>query len=117
MKQPLIIHFLGVDRSDALEHAAQKHAEKLDRFAKDLLTCRVTISLEQKHMHQGRPYAVRLDITIPGHELATTRASHEDAYVALRDAFDAMRRQLLQTIEIRRGDVKSHPNGRGTLLH
>lgn len=112
MKQPLTISFLGMDRSDALEVSARRHAEKLDRFTRDLVSCKVIIALEQKHQHQGRPYAVRLDITIPGHELVTTRAQHEDAYVALRDAFDAMRRQLLKTIEIRRGDVKQHPDGR-----
>jgi ribosomal subunit interface protein len=112
MKQPLAISFLGMDRSDALEVSARRHAEKLDRFTRDLVSCKVIIALEQKHQHQGRPYAVRLDITIPGHELVTTRAQHEDAYVALRDAFDAMRRQLLRTIEIRRGDVKHHANGR-----
>jgi ribosomal subunit interface protein len=117
MKQPLTISFIGMDRSDALEVSARRHVEKLDRFAKDLVSCKVTISLEQKHQHQGRPFGVRLDITIPGHELATTRAHHEDAYVALRDAFEAMRRQLLKTIGIRRGDVKHHPNGRRASVH
>ena len=42
-----------------------------------------------------------MDVTVPGAELATTREpdahhSHTDIYVAIRDAFDAMDRQLIE---------------------
>ena len=35
------------------------------------------------------------------------RAHHEDAYVALRDAFDAAKRQLEEIARVQRGDVKA----------
>ncbi len=34
--------------------------------------------------------------------------AHEDVYVAIRDAFDAARRQLEDYARVRRGDTKSH---------
>lgn len=108
MKLPVHIQFRGMESSDALETSARKHAQKLESFASDLMACRVPIDLEQKHKHQGRPYSVRIDLTLPGHELVVNRVQHEDVYVALRDAFDSMRRQLEEVVRKRRGQEKQH---------
>ena len=94
MKQPLHIQFHGMEASDAVESKAREFAAKLDAMAPDLMACRVNIDLEQKHKQQGRPYGVRIDLTLPGHELVVNKVQDEDVYVALRDAFDNMRRQL-----------------------
>jgi len=94
MKQPLDIRFLGMDASPALEAAAQEKAAKLDRVCPHVMACRVTIELEHKHKQQGRPIAVRIDVTVPGRELTVDRVQDEDAYVALREAFDDMQRQV-----------------------
>lgn len=109
MKLPVHIQFHGMDASDALEAAARQHALKLDSFAPDIMACRVHIDLEQKHKHQGRPYGVRIDLTIAGHELVVNRVQNEDVYVALRDAFDCMRRQLEDVVRKRQGREKQHP--------
>ena len=109
MKQPLQINFHGMDHSDAVEDAARKKAEHLERFASDIMTCRVVVDLLQKHKHQGRPFGVRIDLTVPGHELVVDRVENEDVYVALRDAFDDMKRQLEDVVRQRRGDEKQHP--------
>ena len=94
MKQPLQITFHGLEPSPALEDVARDRAQKLDRFCPDIMSCRVAIQLEHKHRHQGRPVAVRIGLTVPGREFTVDRVEHEDAYVALRDAFDDMKRQL-----------------------
>lgn len=109
MKQPLQITFHGMERSDAVEDAARKKAEHLERFAPDIMACRVVVDLVQKHKHQGQPYAVRIDLTVPGHELVVDRVQDEDVYVALRDAFDDMKRKLEEVVRQRRGDEKLHP--------
>jgi ribosomal subunit interface protein len=109
MKQALQITFHGMDRSDAVEQAARRKAEHLDRFAADIMACHVMVELLQKHQHQGRPFGVRIDLTLPGHELVVNRVEHEDVYVALRDAFDDMKRQLEDVVRQRRGDEKQHP--------
>jgi cold shock CspA family protein len=56
---------------------------------------------------------VRVALTVPGKELVTDRDpgkhhAHEDAYVAVRDAFNAIQRQLETYTEKKRHDVKSH---------
>lgn len=108
MKTELHVLFRGMEHSDAVEASARKFVTKLEEVATDIMACRVSIALEQKHQHQGRPYGVRIDVTLPGHELASNRVHHEDVYIALRDAFEAMRRQISRVVQRRRGEVKHH---------
>jgi ribosomal subunit interface protein len=108
MKLPLQITFHGMEPSEALEAAAAKKAHKLEEFFADIMSCRVVIEQQQKHQHQGRPYAVRIDLSVPGHELCVNRVQDEDAYVALRDAFDDMKRQLEDVARRMRGQEKLH---------
>lgn len=109
MKLPVHIQFQGMEASEAVESKAREFAGKLESLAPDIMTCRVVIDLEQKHKHQGRPYGVRIDLTLPGHELVVNRVQDEDVYVALRDAFDNMKRQLEEVVRKRQGQVKHHP--------
>ena len=109
MRLPLHISFQGLAQSDAIEAAVRKHAQKLDHFCPDIMRCRVSVVLDEKHKHQGKPFAVHVDVTIPGHELVSNRERNEDVYVALRDAFDDMGRMLEDAVRRRRGQVKLHP--------
>ncbi len=108
MKLPVHIQFHGMDPSDALAKSARDQAHKLESFASDIMACRVSIDLEQKHKQQGRPFSVRIDLTLPGIELVVNRVQHEDANMALREAFGNMRRQLEDVVRKRRGQVKQH---------
>jgi ribosomal subunit interface protein len=108
MKLPVHIQFHDMEPSDALEASAREHAHRLESFAPDIMACHVRIDLEQKHKHQGRPFGVRIDLTLPGHELVVNRVQNEDVYVALRDAFDNMKRQLEDVVRKRRGQEKQH---------
>lgn len=113
MKLPLQITFHGLDPSDALEAAIRDHASRLDRFHDRIMGCRVLIEARHKHHHQGNLFRVRVDLTVPGRELVVTRdpaehRAHEDPYVAIRDAFDAARRQLEDDARVRRAAVKTH---------
>ena len=52
-------------------------------------------------------------MTYPGGEAVANRGkrfdhAHEDVYVAMRDAFNAVRRKLGDDARIRRGDIKTH---------
>lgn len=63
--------------------------------------------------HKGNLYRVRLEIEVPDDQILVTRDpgdehAHEDIYVAVRDAFDAARRQLKSYAARRRGEVKRH---------
>lgn len=119
MKIPLQITFRNMDPSEALEAAIRKKAEKLERFNGRLMSCRVMLEADHARHHKGNLYHVRIDMTVPGAELVAGRQpaqnhAHEDAYVAIRDAFDAARRQLEDRTRIRRREVKYHePPGHG----
>ena len=109
MQVPLQIVFHGFERSDALEAAVRDKVAHLEHLAGNITACRVVLELAQKHKHQGHPFGVRVDVTVPGRELVVDRVQHEDVYVALRDAFDAMKRQLEDAVHQRRGFEKEHP--------
>lgn len=109
MKQAIQVVFHGMEASEAVEAAARKKAEHLDQFAGDIMSCRVVVELSQKHKQQGRPYAVRIELGLAGRALVVGHVHDEDVYVALRDAFDAMKRQLEDVVRQRRGDEKLHP--------
>lgn len=107
--KPLEIRLLDIEPSEALEAAARAKAAKLEQYCGDLMSCRVTIERQHKHRHQGQSYAVRVDVTWPGHELSVDRVHDEDVYVALRDAFDDMKRRLEDAVHRERGQEKTHP--------
>ncbi len=120
MHLPLQITFRHMEHSPALEARIQQLANRLDRYRQEITSCRVVIEAPHKHQHQGSLYTVHLDITLPGREIAVSRDqhgnhAHEDAHVALRDAFLAAGRQLEQRVQKQRGQVKEHaaaPHGR-----
>jgi ribosomal subunit interface protein len=108
MKMPVDIRFLGMAPSPALEATIHARIDHLDRFCPDIMAWRVAVEQEARHQAQGRPFAVRIDITLPGQEIAINRVQDEDVYVALRDAFDNARRKIEEAVQIRRGEVKQH---------
>ncbi len=108
MQIPIQITFHDVPRSDALEAHIRQKAEKLEEFHSRIISCRVTVEELRKHHHQGRHFRVLIDLRVPGKEIVANRDHHEDVYVALRDAFDAVKRQLEEVAREMRGDVKTH---------
>ena len=108
MQIPLQITIRDVDHSDALEQRIREKAKKLEDFFKQIISCRVVVEMPHKHHHQGKQFDVRIEIGVPGKEIVVNRDHHEDVYVALRDGFDAAKRQLEDYVRISRGDVKNH---------
>lgn len=120
MQQPLQITFRHMESSAALDAKIRERVTELERFHERITGCHVVVEEMQQRHQQGNLYRVGIDLTVPGGELAVNRApgehqAHQDAYVAVRDAFDAMRRQLEDFARRHRGDVKHHetpPHGR-----
>jgi ribosome-associated translation inhibitor RaiA len=113
MQIPLQIHFQNLEPSEFIEAAVRKYAKKLEQFRDDIVSCRVTIESPHKHQRKGRLYHVVINVRTEGGEIAVSRMpddeqAHEDVYVAIRDAFNAARRQLQDRLDIRRGYVKTH---------
>jgi ribosomal subunit interface protein len=108
MQSPLKLTIHGVDHSDALETHIRAKMEKLEEFFERITACHVVVEMPHKHQQQGRQFNVRIDIGVPGSEIVVTRDHAEDVYVALRDAFDAAKRQLQDYAHKLRGEVKTH---------
>lgn len=108
MQTPLQITVRNIEHSDALETRIRDKAQKLEEFCKHILSCRVVVEAPHKHHHQGKQFNVRIDIGVPGNEIVVNHDHHEDVYVALRDAFNAAKRQLEDYARKIRGDVKTH---------
>lgn len=119
MLTPLQLAFRGMKPSPALEAKIREQADKLESFFAPITSCRVAV--EARHHHrQGNLYHVRVDVKVPDAEIVASRDpaehhAHEDAYVAVRDAFRAVQRRLEDYARRRRGQVKRHqasPHGR-----
>jgi cold shock CspA family protein/ribosome-associated translation inhibitor RaiA len=114
MQIPLELTFRGVEKTEAIERYIRERAQKLDQLCDHIVSCRVTVERPQQHQRAGSPFRVRLDVRVPpGHELVVRREStegdiHDSLRQVLREAFDAMRRQLRGLTERQRGDVKAH---------
>ncbi len=108
MEIPLQITVRDLSPSDAIEAHIRERAVRLERFHDRIVGCRVVVEAPHRHRHQGVLYHVRIDLTVPGGELVVKRESNEDAYVAVRDAFDAARRRLEDYARRQRGVLKTH---------
>lgn len=124
MQIPLQITFRDIPSSESMEADIREHADRLERVYDRITRCRVVVEAPHRRQHQGKLYHVRIDLTVPGGELIVNREphehrAHEDAYVAIRDAFTAATRQLEDYARRQRGDIKTHegpPAGQITRL-
>jgi len=94
MYTPLQISLRGIAPSDALQRAIRDKAQKLEHFYDRITGCRVALTLDARHQHQGRQFSVHVGVKVPGGTIEVSREHDKNLYVALRDAFDAARRQL-----------------------
>ena len=108
MQRPVQITFHDVDRSPALETHIREKVSKLEEFHPHIIGCHVTVEVPHKHHKQGQQFNVRIEVQVPGGEVVVSRDLSEDVYAALRDAFDAARRQLEDYGRKQRGDIKHH---------
>ena len=107
MELPLQITTRNVSISETANADIREKAAKLDSFYDRIIGCRVTVEAPHRHQQKGIHYNVRIDLTVPGAELVVKREPNEDIYVAIRDAFDAARRQLEDFARRQRGEVKT----------
>ena len=56
---------------------------------------------------------MRIDLKVPGGEIAVDHQHDDDVAVAVREAFAAARRRLEDAIRLRRGEVKLHHSASG----
>ncbi len=108
MTMPLEITAREIETTPAIEEKIRMKADKLTQYYDRIESCQVVIETPTKHKHHGNLYNVRIEVNVPGKVLNVSKQPDEDLYVAIRDAFQAMYRQLETYSQKLRGEVKTH---------
>jgi hypothetical protein len=109
MQVPMEISYHGVVVPATLEQKLRREAARLDRYADGIVSCRVAVEQPSRRRRSGRPYRVRLEVTLPPNkDLVVSRAGSDDRAPdpllgAVRGTFQAMERKLKRTNAVRRG--------------
>jgi len=129
MKLPLQVTFRNMDRLERVEAYIRSQVAKLEVYYDRIMSCRVIVEVPHRHHHEGNLYHIRIDLTVPGGEVVVKReaslhateqridsekptkreeihSSHKQIDLAIREAFEAARRQLQDYARRQRGDVK-----------
>lgn len=106
MQIPLQVSFLNITHSNAVENRIREKIKKLEQYTNQITFCRVTVGRPRRQNSTGRLYHISIDLVLPGDKLVVARDSdnyaHKDVYVAIRDAFEAVRRQLKKSLRQKR---------------
>src|SRR6516225_9265718 len=127
MMVPVQTTFRNMDASVAVAARVQEEADKLDKYFRRITSCRVIVEAPHRYHRHGDAFHIRIELEVPGKELVVTHepnlkreeqgewhkhlgvgGPHQDVYVAIRDGFKAMRRQLRDYVRCLRHDVKAH---------
>jgi len=98
METPLQVTFRGFKHTPDLDQFIRGCAAELEPLAGNRMTsCHIVVELG--HEHATPVFHARIDLTVPGGVIAVNREPHdiqrhEDAYVAVRDAFEIARHQI-----------------------
>ena len=93
------ISFTGMKPSPSIKADIDARIDHLEQFHNRLTSCRVVVGTPHRHVKKGRLYEIKIDMTMPGGEIAISREAgfdhaHEDIHVAIRDAFSAAQRRI-----------------------
>jgi len=117
------IVYEGMEPSMTAQTRIEAEIAKLERYFGHITSCRVVLRAPKHHRQHGDLFEVRIHMALPdGREVAATRNplanhAHEDALVAIRDAFRAARRQLLDEVRQLQGKVKHHEPPTVGIIH
>jgi cold shock CspA family protein len=107
----LEIYFDGLDKSEFVEEKIKERFQKLLRYESGIMGAYITVESPHQHRQRDRLYRVKIKLDLPTKSLNLSRdhwknEAHRDVYVAIRDAFKSVERQLKEYNRIKRGDVK-----------
>jgi cold shock CspA family protein/ribosome-associated translation inhibitor RaiA len=113
MQIPLRVTFRDMPANEAIDARVRERVDTLERLHPRITSCHVVVEARHRHHRQGNLYHVAVHLVVPEGEIVVTRDpaehhAHEDALVAVRDAFNAAGRRLQDHIRRQRGVVKEH---------
>lgn len=95
------ITFRQFGSTPSLTDLIQELTAKLEALAPRATHCEVLVEAPTKHHRHGATFAARVDLSIPG-AVVIGHARDEDAHVAVKRAFAAARKRVVEMIEKRR---------------
>ncbi|HVC60385.1 MAG TPA: HPF/RaiA family ribosome-associated protein [Acetobacteraceae bacterium] len=107
----LHIAFRNMDASDSADALVRQRAAELEHLSDRIGACRVVLDCAHRQNQLSRLYRVHIDLTLPGGSIVVNRDAgsnhaHDDLQAAIRDAFDAARRQLQEHVRKHDGVAK-----------
>jgi ribosomal subunit interface protein len=113
MQVPVKITFRHMDPDSSAREQIEHRVEELEQFHDRITACQVVLEAAHRSHQQGKLFHVRVELNVPGRTIVVGRDpaehhAHEDAHVAIRDAFNAVRRQLEDHARRARGEEKTH---------
>ena len=107
------ITYRRMEHSPAMDARIRELVAKLESVHPKITHVHVVVDELDRNKRNGNLFNVRVDVHVPGQDIAATHQEHEDAYVAIGDAFDVLGRQLEEHVRKLRGEVKRHTAERG----
>ena len=131
MSTPISITFSRTRSTPWLTSEIEDRVRRLCAMCDDVQSCRVVVDIPHRHHRRGNRFSIRIELLVPGEDLAITRdanvyravkgsdevtwrkqfdveATRRDIRLVLADAFDAARRRLRDYAQLRRREVKRH---------
>lgn len=113
METPLELSFRNLQPSESVEGLVRERVARLEQLHRRITSCHVFIGAPHRRHRKGNQYEITIEVRVPGTELAVNRKpgdvnAHEEINVAIRDAFNAMERQLKNWKRKMSGEVKVH---------
>jgi cold shock CspA family protein/ribosome-associated translation inhibitor RaiA len=110
---PVEIVYENMEATPEAEKQVLRGLDRLERVAPALMGVRVTLARRNLRHRTGDLYEARLELTLPGPDVAVSRtpprhSESEDLAVAIGEAFDKARRELIEWHDRVRGKVKAH---------
>jgi len=108
VEQPLQVTFRNLGESDAIKSLILEESEALEKYFPRIVGCQVVVELPHQHQRKGNHYKIHIELKVPGKTILATKnsvyhLSDEDCYLAIRESFHEIRRQLQDYARTRRG--------------
>ena len=108
MALPLQITIRDFLQTEAIKTHIEKKAKSLTKFFNKIISFKIVVEQPKRHLHDGKLYSVSIDISVPHQEIVVNHVLNKDVYIAIRDAFNAAKRQVRDTRRQQMGFVKNH---------
>ena len=116
MKGSIEINFKNfIDSDGSIEDLIYEKIAKLEKICDRIISCHAAIEQIKNNQKHGHTYHIRIDLSIPPHhQLAVVREPNKGKFqhvklaVMVRDAFDALRRQVQEIVDRQKKKIKAH---------